>query len=590
MSPSGKLLPLLVGALLALPTLEPAPLHAQNTSTGGIVVEDLPATGEGTPPPVGAAEAEAQKEYANGNLGRALELYLQLAAADPDPAQRARLGITAAWLSFQLGDREAAAAELRRVLYDRPDARFDPSLFNPDFQALYQDSLKEAVARRARTAAEKTGLAVDAIHAGRYDQARKLLDEALVLQPDDPGIRYDLALVDLRQGRSDDALAGFQRVLTEAHLRPDAVSADLHSQALDNVAVLFYARGDYESARSALQESLALDPKDAYALFNLGLTLQKLGDADGGWNALREARSLDRHDVDIARALALADADRGQWVDAVALLLEATKSRPEDPELWLQLARAQRGLGNADGALESLATTQRLDPGNRLGFAATAARTEAEIRIARKDPGGAAAAAGRAVEMDASNVDGWMLLGVARLDAGDAAGAHEALAHARQIAPSRADVAHDLGSACLAEHDYACAETAFRSAVELNPANADAKSLLDRLVARREAAEAAAAAANQHGRSRRPPPGIDAALTSVDYAPLGIRGLRVDAVAAGGVSERAGLRVGDLVLRVDGKPATTAEQLVSRVRSRRAGVLLDVLRSGKPVQVRLRLD
>ncbi len=592
MSPSGRLAPTLAGLAALLVLSAPAPARAQEPSTGGIVVEDLPASAEATPPPIGAAEAEAQKEYADGNLRRALELYLNLAAADSDPAQRARLGITAAWLSFQLGDRDAAAAELRRVLFDRPDARFDPTLFNPDFQSLYLDAQRDAVAQRARAAAEKTGLAVDAIHAGRYDQARELLRAALALQPDDAGIRYNLALVDMRQGRDDDALAGFQRVLTEAHAQPAKVSTELRGQALDNVAVLFFARGDYESARSSLEESLGLDPKDAYALFNLGLTLQKLGDADGGWDALQKARALDHHDVDIARALALADADRGKWVEAVALLLETTRARPEDAELWLQLGRAQRGLGNADGALESLATVERLDPDNRLGLAATAARMEAEVRIARKDPNGAGAAAERSVKLDPGAADGWMLLGVARLDAGDATGAHEALARARQIAPARADVAHDLGTACLAEHDYSCAEAAFRSAVELDPSNADAKTLLDRLVARREAAEAAAAAGDKkkHGGARRPPPGIDAALSNVEYAQVGIKGLRVDAVAAGGVSERAGLRVGDLVLRVDGKPATSAAELLSRVRARRAGVELDVLRSGKPLQIRLKLD
>jgi len=556
-----------------------------------ILVEDLPPQGaqEAAAPAGGelaGLEAEAERLYADGELSRALLLYADLAARHPTAAERARLGITAAWLSFQLGDRDAATGQLGRVLFDDPSAPFRPELFNPDFAALFLDTQRDATERRARAAAERTRSAVDAIRAGRFAEARKALLAALELAPDDPEVLYNLALVDQREGDLDAALAGFEKILSLGRAQPGRVGRDLEALVLNNVAVLYFTRADYEVARDALERALRLDPDDARALYNLGLTRQRLGDAEGGYAALRQARGIDRRDTDIARALALAEMAHGRWVEAVALLLEATRDRAEDPELWFQLGRAQRGLGNADGALQSLAAAERLDPRNRAGVALPAALAAVEILRQRGDSAGAAAAAERAVALDQEGVDGWMLLGLARLDAGDAAGARAALERARALAPGRADVAHNLGTACLVQRDWTAAETAFRAALELDPADADARKVLDQIAAQR----AAAAAAQKPARGRPAPPALGATLVRVDYAPLGIEGLRVEAITAGGAAARAGLAVGDLVLRVDGKPAESAEALRKRAGARREGVVLELLREGRVAKLRFKLE
>lgn len=590
----------LTAALLAIPPASAPQAAAAQSPPPQIDVEDLPAEGEAVPgeaPPaepldaMAAAEAEAQREYADGNLTRALELYVDLAARHEDAAARARFGITSAWLSFQLGDREVAYGRLVDVLFADPSAPLRAELYAPEFVALYQDAQRDATDRRAREAAERTSLAVDAIRVGRHADARRELERALQLAPDDPDILYNLALVDLREERPDAALAGFERVLALERTRPRGVDRELKSQTLNNVAVLYFARGDYEVARASLEDALRLDPDDARAWFNLGLTRQRLGLAEEGYAALRKARDLDRRDVDIARALALAQIERSSWVEAVALLLEGTRERPEDPDLWLHLGRAQRGLGNVEGALESWRHAVELDPGNRAGVASAAAVLRAESLYARGDFAGAGLAAGQAVELANEDVDAWMLLGLARDRQGDAAGARQALERARALAPGRADVAQNLGSVALAQRDFPAAEAAFRAVLEIDPDNVEVRGVLDRLVADREAA---ALAAQSSGRRGSPPPkrarpDLGARLSAADYEPLGIRGLVVDEVVPGGAAERAGLAVGDLVLRIDGQPAKSAETLRAQAAGRAQGVVLDVLRAGKPVRIRLEL-
>jgi S1-C subfamily serine protease len=81
-------------------------------------------------------------------------------------------------------------------------------------------------------------------------------------------------------------------------------------------------------------------------------------------------------------------------------------------------------------------------------------------------------------------------------------------------------------------------------------------------------------------------PQLDARLSAVDYAPLGIRGLLVEAVVPGGLADRAGLLVDDLVLRAGGRPLTQASGLQAMIDSSRGiSIQLSVLRAGKSVEV-----
>ena len=564
--------------------LAAAPLGAQ--APGGVTEEELGS--ETTPAPAGddaALEREAEQAYADGNLPHAVTLYRQLAERQAEPRQKARLLVTASWLGFQLGDAEAARRDLERALFEDPETYFRVELYTPDFVALHQDALRDATARRRREAIDLLNGAVAEIAAQRYPQARDLLRQGLRLMPDDPDGVYNLAVVDLRTGDTQAALAGFERVLALERGNPAGVSHELKSQALNNAAVIYFGLGQYADAETALAEAVRLDPDDAKSWFNLGLTRDKLGRADEAFAALRRARELDPRDVDVTRQLALAHIGRQEWVEAVALLLEATRDQPAAPDLWMNLGRAQRGMGNLDGALESFGRAMELDGANRGGTAEPAALLAAETRLGRQDAAGAAAAAERATQWRPDRADGWMLLGLARLAQGDSGAARQALERAAAVAPGRADIAHNLGTAYLADKDLPRAEAAFRRVLELDPGSAEARDILARIEAQRAPPSATPAPAQ-----RAAPRSVGARLSAVDYKPLGIRGLLVEEVAADGVGARGGLAVGDLVLRADDRPVESVEALERAVRGGGRSVKLDVLRQGRPLEIRLSFD
>lgn len=531
------------------------------------------------PDELAALEAEAQSTYSDGDLAKALALYLDLGNRHQAPAERARVLVLAAWLSWQLQDFPGALAHFEAALFEQPDAPFAPENYSPEFAALQQDALASALSHRRRTASEKINRAAAELRAGKTGAARILLGEALQLAPDDPDAVYNLALADMREKRDDAALAGFQRVLALERGNPEGITAELKGLALNNAAVIYYGRGEHADAESLLEEAVGLTPEDSHAWFNLGLTRQKLGRQEAGYEALRRARSLAPNNIPISRALALAEIERGSWVSAVALLVAATDVKPTDADLRLHLGRAQRGLGNVAGALESFRQALAADSDGAAGIGATAALLLAETLRGQGDFAGSGEAAARVVAIQPNDAGGWMLFGLSKFDRGDPAGALEALARGRQLAPDRADIAHNLGTVYLALQDYDRAEVELRAALLLDPSNGETRSALDRLLARQVPPT--------------PPPSktgeIGARLAVADYEPLGIRGLRVDAVQDGSIAAKGGLRAGDLILRAEGKSLDSIEALKKILKSKR-GALLDVLRDGKPIQIRIILN
>ncbi len=536
--------------------------------------------------PVTAAESPAgaaANALAAGDFAAAASLYRAAAAAETDSGARSALRLRAAWALHLLGDEAGARRELETALFESPAAPLLDGRGDPVFVAMRQDAESVAAKRRERDAVGRIQRAAAAIGAGRNEEARELLDAALRLAPDDPEALYDLALVDLRTGHEDAALAGFERVIAFAFGGGQRVPDELKLRALNNAAVVYLRRGQAEDAEAALVEATRLAPRDAAAWFNLGLAREKLGASEPALEALRRAQKLAPSDVATLRQLGVSLVRAQEWAEATTWLTAAIELEPGRADLQRLLGQARRGLGDLAGASVAFRRALELDPGNRDGEASTAAQLLAETRLEAGDPAGAVEAAARRTALRPESADGWAVLGLSRLRGGEARGAVEALERAAALDPARADVAHNLGTARLDLGDLDGAESAYRRALELDPTLAASAETLAAIAERRASLAAGAAPASTRSRGggeSTPEARLGASLVGVLLADSGQRGLRIDSIQPRGAAARAGLAAGDVLLRVDGRPVGSAESLLRELAPGRP-VRLELQRGGE---------
>lgn len=556
-----------------------AGLLLAGAASGQIVSEELEDPAKTPPPSFNTLEEEARKAYASGDLPLAAGLYRNLIERAAPEADRPRLRQTLSYLLFELGQFDEARRELETALFERPELPIRSDLFPEAFLALRQEALEAAKRQRRLRVAELLGGAVRAIETGRFEEALPAIEEALRLAPDQPDLFYNRALAEQGLGQPDRARRSLLRVLE----LPD-VAVPLRVRSLNNLAVLAYSNNELDSAESWLREAVALDERDAKAWFNLGLVLEKRERLDQALSAYRRARALQPQDSAVLLRLGSVHLSRREWVEAVGVLVEATAISPEVPEIWYQLGRAQFGLGNRQGAVQSLTRARELDPGGRGGILVRALLSLAEIHLAAAESGPALEAASAAVQWEPESPDCWNYLGLARLKSGDPVAAELAFDRATQLAPDRPELWGNLGSSRLAVRNYEAAESAFRKVLSLNPNDPEAARLVRELEGRRQATQSSAATRPQ---ATPPPPSLGATFSRAEYPQFGLKGWRVESVAAGSAAARAGLRPGDLLLRVNGDPPPSPQELEQRWRKRRAGVKLSILREGRPLEVEL---
>lgn len=153
-------------------------------------------------------------------------------------------------------------------------------------------------------------------------------------------------------GSTDAAIAQLNDWLKRQPNDPDAMR---------QLAALQIAAGRYAEAEPTLRDVLKQRPADPVTLNNLAWVLQEQGKPD----ALSYARRafVAAPTPDVADTLGWVLATNGKAEDAIPLLRQAAKAKPQDPSVQYHLALALNGAGHKDEAVQALSTAVS-QPGN----------------------------------------------------------------------------------------------------------------------------------------------------------------------------------------------------------------------------------
>ena len=231
--------------------------------------------------------------------------YLLPTLPQPDPKQADLLkDHEAAWRSFQAGDLSRADSAFQAILKRSPQfypsetalgylelARGNPAAGVDRFDRVLQtnsgyvpalvgrgeallalaretdalaafeaavkvDPQQQAIARRvevlrARALQANVAAARKAAQANRLDEAAQLYQQALAASPDSAFLVRDLADVEVKQGKTEEALASYRRVL---EMDPSDVPSRIR------IGEILEARGDVEGALAIYTEANGLEP------------------------------------------------------------------------------------------------------------------------------------------------------------------------------------------------------------------------------------------------------------------------------------------------------------------------------------------
>ena len=235
-------------------------------------------------------------------------------------------------------------------------------------------------------------------------------------------------------------------------------------------------RGDYERARTDLEQLVQEEPGSAEALQRLGRVLQLQGRWPQAEACYRAALARDRDYVEALIGLGEVEAQRGDAASAQQRFESAIELDPHRAKAHFARGRVLEALGRTDEALAAYFRALEFDPNH-----AEVSLRIAAIQLARNQPDQALSRLDQVVEVAHNMGEARELRGRAHLKLGHFTEAAADLRAAANQLPDRADIYYHLAVALEANHKPDEARRAADQALRLAPNDAAARGLSQRL-------------------------------------------------------------------------------------------------------------
>ena len=286
--------------------------------------------------------------------------------------------------------------------------------------------------------------------------------EALKLAPDWAEAMVNLGIVYNRQGKTDDALAVFNRA---AEINPRLMGAQL------NVAITYFRTNRFREAEIPLRRALTIEPENKQALGLLVLTLFALEQYNQVTELGERALKTNANDAATLEVLGRAYLRLRRYADAVRVLEARSRISPDSAELLMLLGEARDNMGDSEGAVRDF----------KRAMVASGAASPAELHFALgyvlwklRQYEEAESEFRRELARDPEHARSMYYLGNIALTRGDSKTALPFLEKAAAALPQSFEAHFDFGKALLREGQVDLATNELQRAITINAKNSGA--------------------------------------------------------------------------------------------------------------------
>jgi Flp pilus assembly protein TadD len=310
----------------------------------------------------GVTGALVSLEAHQSHYAAAQTLAEELARKKPDDIEAQRIYLRTLVV---IGDNDAALPLGRKLLTLAPK---NADLLNlngflerkaGDYAAARRH-LEEAVALNPNDMNSRVNLGLVLDQLKEPAAAKVQLEKAVELGATEPQVRFQLAKVLRTLGENEEAqrqLGLYQQKLKEDDDQEQAVlKATQAAQAAKE--------GDNRKAADLYRDACALEPKEAGLAYRLSVVLGDLGDAAGQRAALEQALKADPNFVLAQYDLGYMDFRGGDTVAAEQHFRVVVKAAPDNAQAWLSLAATLATESRTKEAQDAVANALRIDPNN----------------------------------------------------------------------------------------------------------------------------------------------------------------------------------------------------------------------------------
>lgn len=238
--------------------------------------------------------------------------------------------------------------------------------------------------------------------AGATDEVGALLAKAEAVYPYDGFYRAHVQYIIAAERQLLSTTAEDQNALQQQYLEKaqGAVNAALEAVKLDGsnyqnyvalgqayeLAIPFQKEDGYDRAKKAYEEAVKLYPNNPYLYVMLARLEASAGTKEGVRTQLTEALKKKQNFADALYLMSQLEASEEKIDEALAYALEAVKSAPEDPLVYIQAGLLYYGKKDYQNAVTALDTALQKDPNNAniAYFLALSLRDGGEVAMAKQ--------------------------------------------------------------------------------------------------------------------------------------------------------------------------------------------------------------